>query len=298
VPPTSTAVPPTSTPGPNDSSNLALLATASASSENTSAGQTAHKANDGVIDGYPGDLTKEWATVGGKAGSWLKLTWSKPVTVTRVVLYDRPNLYDQITGGTLNFSDGSSVSVGVLNNNGTGVTIDFAARTITSLQLNITSVSPSTHNVGLAEIQVYNAGGPNPPNVALKATASASSQNTSPDQTAHKAIDGVIDGYPHDATKEWATVGGKAGSWLKLTWSSPQTVSRVVLYDRPNLSDQITGATLQFSDGSSVPVGVVNNNGTGVTITFAARTITSLQLNITSVSPTTHNVGLAEIQVY
>ena len=51
---------------------LAMLATATASSQNTATGQTAAKAIDGVVDGYqgtPGDYTKEWATVGGGAGS-------------------------------------------------------------------------------------------------------------------------------------------------------------------------------------------------------------------------------------
>ena len=98
----------------SNSSDLALLATATASSQNTNTGQTANKAIDGVIDGYPGDYTKEWATVGGGAGSWLKLTWSSPQTVNRIVLYDRPNLNDQITGGNIQFSDGSSVTVGPL----------------------------------------------------------------------------------------------------------------------------------------------------------------------------------------
>ena len=65
------------------STDLALSATATASSQNTSTGQTADKAIDGVIDGYPGDYTKEWATVGGGAGSWLKLTWTSPQTSTR-----------------------------------------------------------------------------------------------------------------------------------------------------------------------------------------------------------------------
>ena len=44
--------------------NIAALATATASSQNTSTGQLASKAIDGVIDGYPGDYTNEWATVG------------------------------------------------------------------------------------------------------------------------------------------------------------------------------------------------------------------------------------------
>lgn len=137
------------------SSDLALFATATASSENTSTGQTAAKVIDGVIDGYPGDYTKEWATDGGGAGSWLNLTWSSPQTVGRIVLYDRINSNDQITGGNIQFSDGSSITISALNNDGSATPFTFTSRSITSLQLNITSVSPSTQNVGLAEIQVY-----------------------------------------------------------------------------------------------------------------------------------------------
>ena len=66
--------------------DLAMAATATASSENTAYGQTAAKAIDGVVDGYPGDYTKEWATNGGGAGSWLELTWSSPVTLATIVL--------------------------------------------------------------------------------------------------------------------------------------------------------------------------------------------------------------------
>ena len=72
--------------------NIAPLATVTASSETTQYGQTAVKAVDGVIDGYPGDYTKEWATAGEQNGAWLKLTWSVPYSVSRVILYDRPNL--------------------------------------------------------------------------------------------------------------------------------------------------------------------------------------------------------------
>ncbi len=134
--------------------------------------------------------------------------------------------------------------------------------------------------------------------LALSATATASSQNTSSGQTAAKAIDGVVNGWPGDYTKEWATVGGGAGSWLKLTWASAQTIDTIVLYDRPNLNDQITGGTIQFSDGSSIPVPALPNDGSAYTLSFTAKTVTSLQLNITSVSTTTQNIGLAEIQAY
>jgi LmbE family N-acetylglucosaminyl deacetylase len=136
------------------------------------------------------------------------------------------------------------------------------------------------------------------PNLALSATATASSQNPSTGQTASKAIDGAVGGYPGNYMEEWATVSGGAGSWLALTWSSPQTIDTIVLYDRPNASDQITGGNITFSDGSRVTVGTLPNNGSASTLSFTAKTVTTLQLNITSVSSSTQNVGLAEIQAY
>jgi LmbE family N-acetylglucosaminyl deacetylase len=377
--------------------NVAGLATVTASSQNTDTGQTADKAANGVIDGYPGDYTKEWATAGGGAGSWLKLVWPTAQTLGSVVLYDRPNGADHITGGTLTFSDGSTVSVPPLpNTGGSGQTITFTPRATTSLLFTITSVSATTVNVGLAEIETWASTGsgstPSTPvadagpdasvtagstvtldgsgshstdqgtvsyawsqtsgpavtlsstttakptftapasaatlvfaltltegsatstadtvtitvtaatpskNVAGLATVTASSQNTDTGQTADKAVNGVIDGYPGDYTKEWATAGGGAGSWLKLVWPTAQTLGSVVLYDRPNGEDQVTGGTLTFSDGSTVSVSWLDNTGkSGRTITFTPRTTTSLLFTVTSVSPTTVNIGLAEIQAW
>ena len=357
-------------------SNIAPLATVTASTQNSSTGQTAVKAVDGVIDGYPGDYTKEWASTGQKTGAWLNLSWPAPYSVNQVVLYDRPNSSDQITSATLAFSDGSSITVGPLNNNGTATTYSFAAKTITGLRMTVTGVSSSTGSVGLSEIQVYGtpaSGGtqytlttsvspsgagsvtanpsqpgypsgaqvvltaaPNPgyafsgwsggasgsanpltvtmtgnlsitanftatgqtTNIAPLASVTASSQNVSTGQTVLKAVDGVIDGYPGDYTKEWASTGEKVGAWLNLSWSASHSVTQVVLYDRPNLNDNITGATLTFSDGSSLAVGPLNNSGTATTYTFPAKTITGLRMTVTGVSSSTGAVGLSEIQVY
>ena len=138
-------------------SNIAGLALATASSQNTTTGQTAIKAIDGVVDGYPGDYTKEWATLKQKSGAWLQLTWGSAYTIDHVVLHDRPNTNDQITSATLSFSDGSSVTVGTLANDGTGLTVSFPARTVTGLTLTVTGVSGTATNVGLAEIEVHNA---------------------------------------------------------------------------------------------------------------------------------------------
>jgi len=80
-------------------------------------------------------------------------------------------------------------------------------------------------------------------NIAPLATVAASSENAADDQLANRAVDGVVDGYPGDFTKEWATNGEGAGAWLDLTWGAPYLIDRITLYDRPNLNDQITGAT-------------------------------------------------------
>jgi LmbE family N-acetylglucosaminyl deacetylase len=390
----------TETTAPEDA-NVAPLATATASSQSTANGQTASKAVDGVVSGYPENYEAEWATEGGKAGSTLTLKWSKSYSLDHVVLFDRPNANDQITAGKLTFSDGSSVSFGSLPNAGLpGLTVSFPAHATTSLQMTVTGVSSTTANVGLAEIQAFGvpAGGEAPPppepptavagpaqsvasgatvtldgsgssdpnhlpltykwtqtagpavtlsnataakptftapagpasltfslvvsdgslssapssvgvtvaapvsedaNVAPLATATASSQSTANGQTASKAIDGVIAGYPEKPTAEWATEGGKTGSTLTLKWSKSYSLDHVVLFDRPNANDQITAGKLTFSDGSSVSFGSLPNAGLpGLTVSFPAHATTSLQMTVTGVSSTTANVGLAEIQAF
>ncbi|HUX69868.1 MAG TPA: PIG-L family deacetylase [Cellulomonadaceae bacterium] len=126
-----------------------------ASSEDVASGQSADRAVDGYALGEPSAHAREWATEGGRAGSWLRLDFPAPTTIDGVVLYDRPNLRDQITGGVLEFSDGSTVSLGALPNNGSGLTVRFPARAVTSVRLLVTAVSATTTNVGLAEIETY-----------------------------------------------------------------------------------------------------------------------------------------------
>jgi len=137
------------------STNIASLAAVTASSENPADGQQATKAVDGVVDGYPGDYTREWATSGQRAGAWIRLSWATPYVVDRVVLYDRPNLSDRVTAGTLTFSDGTTVSVTSLSNNGAAKIVTFTPRTATSATFTVTAVSAATVNVGLAEMEVF-----------------------------------------------------------------------------------------------------------------------------------------------
>ncbi|WP_405474817.1 chitobiase/beta-hexosaminidase C-terminal domain-containing protein [Paenarthrobacter ilicis] len=132
---------------------------------------------------------------------------------------------------------------------------------------------------------------------AAGATVTASSQKAAA-QSPEKARDGYAWGAPMDANREWVSAGEKAGSWIQYNFSPTQTISAVNLADRPLLTDQITGGNLQFSDGSTVPVPALPNNGSGLTINFPARTVSSVRLNITSVSASTTNAGLAEFEAF
>jgi LmbE family N-acetylglucosaminyl deacetylase len=135
-------------------------------------------------------------------------------------------------------------------------------------------------------------------NIALKARVTASSANTAASQTPDKAIDATAGGFPADYTHEWASQGGKTGAWLSLSWESPQVVSKVALYDRPNLDDQITAGVIEFDSGERIDIGELNNYGTAKSFELEDRTVRNLTIRITAVSPSTMNVGLSEVQVF
>ncbi|GAA0616281.1 hypothetical protein HPO96_00420 [Kribbella sandramycini] len=130
-------------------------------------------------------------------------------------------------------------------------------------------------------------------NLAPLATASGSSVSQEhPMLAAANVADGIVGVH---ATGEWASNQELKPS-LTLTWPSPQTVGRVVLFDRANPVDRIRSGTLVFSDGSRVPVPELPNSGLAKDLTFAPRSTTSVRLEIADGAGS--NVGLAEIQVY
>ena len=147
---------------PSTQQNIAPLASAWASSQDTVSQQHAVKAVDQVIGGSggtPDDPSREWASDGEGAGAWLQLRWPGPVVIDQVTLYDRPNSNDWITSGTLTFSDGSTEAVGSLPNEPVdglmpGLTVSFPAKVVTGLKFTIDTVGVSTSAIGLSEIQV------------------------------------------------------------------------------------------------------------------------------------------------
>jgi len=160
-----------------DMSNLAYPATVTASSENTGPEQQlCSKVIDGIVlgdgiykvrtDAYSQDSTRideptqnwanreyEWKTKGETSGAWVQLTWQKTITANRIMLYDRPDLDENITGGKLVFSDGSSINLPTLNRNGSATTIDFGTKTFSWVKLVIDKTEGT--NAGLAEFEVY-----------------------------------------------------------------------------------------------------------------------------------------------
>lgn len=85
------------------------------------------------------------------------VTFPTRVQISSVSLYDYYEPDSNITGGTLQFSDGSTVAVGPLQPNGVETRVAFPERAVSSLTFTITS---STGNApGLTELAAY---GPEP----------------------------------------------------------------------------------------------------------------------------------------
>ena len=73
--------------------------------------KTPDKAIDGIVAGYPTDSSKEWASNGETVGAWLLLTWPRSYSIDSLVFFDRPNTADWITGGTVTWSDGTTLTI-------------------------------------------------------------------------------------------------------------------------------------------------------------------------------------------
>lgn len=188
--------------------NIATLATATASSQNSATGQLATKAIDGVTGGCPANCSAEWASVGQLAGAWLDLSWPQSYVVNKIVLFDMPNLNEQILDGTLTFSDGSTITVGPLTNSGSGDVYTFAAKHTSSVTLTVNQANGS--NIGLAEIQAF---GNISPTLAVTTTSLPSGTNG----TAYSQLLSGTGGQP---PYTWSITSGTLPAGLILEASS------------------------------------------------------------------------------
>ncbi len=137
-----------------------------------------------------------------------------------------------------------------------------------------------------------------PDNIAPLASISASTElNNGYD--AHHAIDGII-GVAEKG--EWACQGATIFwgyiryPWIQLEWDMEQDVDKVILYDRPALSEHTAGGTLLFSDGSEVVVTSIPNDGTAKVVEFSARKVKWIRFQVTDGDGS--DLGLSEIEVF
>jgi hypothetical protein len=115
-------------------------------------------ADDGAVDGFPGDIGREWASQGESNTAMIRLTWGTEQTVDRVWLFDRPNNLDQVKAGMLVFSDGSTIRTGELPDDAKrGLEVKFAPRKVKWLIFVVTDAKPGSPNIGLSEIAVFKA---------------------------------------------------------------------------------------------------------------------------------------------
>jgi hypothetical protein len=143
-------------PSPLDSEDN-VARTASVAATSTYPGYDAAGAIDGVVGGFPGDTSHEWASNGEGVGAALRLLWSEPQTIDRVWLFDRPNALDQVSAGLLVFSDGTTIRTGELPDDAkTGLEVRFAPRTVRWLLFVVTEARRAA-NIGLSEIAVFRA---------------------------------------------------------------------------------------------------------------------------------------------
>ena len=142
----------TLTAGPD---NIARLAKVSASAE-LNADYSAGNVIDGLIriSGIG-----EWASDsrqnpwGGINYPWIRLEWDKKHLIDKIVFYDRPGLKSHLGGGTLQFSDGSELSVNLIPNDGSARIVEFPAKEIDWFRFVVTDGMGD--NLGLSEIEVF-----------------------------------------------------------------------------------------------------------------------------------------------
>ncbi|WP_461534096.1 GH92 family glycosyl hydrolase [Sinomicrobium sp.] len=135
-------------------------------------------------------------------------------------------------------------------------------------------------------------------NIAKEARISAStilSDAFSPQNIA----DGII-GVP--GVGEWACEGVTTDwgyirfPWVELRWEKPRKINRIVVYDRPTEKEFTAGGKLVFSDGSSIWVNRIPNNGEGKEVRFDTKAVEWVKFQVTDGDG--KDLGLSEIEVF
>ena len=137
-----------------------------------------------------------------------------------------------------------------------------------------------------------------PGSIANKASVTASSEMTQKGKAAN-VIDGIIrtDGKGEWVSKSTVTFWGQIDyPWIQLDWEKPQSINKIILYDRATTTAHNAGGTLIFSNGTRLPVFEIPNNGAPKVISFPDQTVSWVRFETTDADGP--NIGLSEIEIY
>lgn len=153
-----------------------------------------------------------------------------------------------------------------------------------------------TSLLGLVSINSAQCG---PDNIAPLAIVTASS-SINGDYDALKVTDGIIyisnkgEWASQSIMNNWGKIDNKP--WVQLTWNSPQNIYKIILYDRPDEKTHTASGVLQFSDGSTISVIQLPNDGSPKVVTFPSKKVKWVRFWVNDCDGL--NLGLSEIEVY
>ncbi|MFS4417252.1 glycoside hydrolase domain-containing protein [Maribacter sp. 2307ULW6-5] len=128
-----------------------------------------------------------------------------------------------------------------------------------------------------------------PLSIADQAKATASSE-----LNADLASENINDGLMAVHGKgNWMAKGKEA--WVQLDWATPQSISKVVIYNYPTERGRILSGTLQFADGSRMDV-TLPEDGSAHAVSFAPKNTISVRFIAKQVLG--KNAGLSELEVF
>lgn len=149
--------------------------------------------------------------------------------------------------------------------------------------------------VSFAILSVFQAFGTDNIAPLAKATASSCAEGYS----ASAINDGVarIHGRGEWASDVKETFWGEIDfPWVRLDWDNPVEVDRVLIYDRMCRRSHAAGVALHFSDGTTVDVGEIPEDGAPKEVLLNGVTTSYIKAEI--IDGTGDNIGLSEIEVY
>jgi hypothetical protein len=127
-------------------------------------------------------------------------------------------------------------------------------------------------------------------NIASEGRVSVSSEQ-SDRHKGRNVVDGMEDGG------EWAS-RFEGSPWVKIEFAKPRSVTEVVLYDRPNMTDNVMEATVTCSDGTTLAVGRLENDGSSGTKVSFGRKRTVKWIKVTIDEAEGPCPGFAEVEIH